>query len=115
VTAEECSKLVLMLVQYSILASQNNLKQLEARVKIGLNNGLTDIEIREAMMHVIGYCGSQRVWMRKFIRRYMVTTADYGRLKVGEKALNEWKEANPEGDDGKPNTESRKRFLLYYR
>lgn len=31
--------------------------QLRSHVGIGLSNGLTEVEIREAMLHVAGYCG----------------------------------------------------------
>jgi hypothetical protein len=36
------------------------LKQLKSHVRGGLNNGLKEEEIREAMMHVMGYCGFPR-------------------------------------------------------
>jgi 4-carboxymuconolactone decarboxylase len=40
-----------------ILAARGNIQQLKSHVKIGLGNGLKEEEIRECMLHVMGYCG----------------------------------------------------------
>lgn len=41
----------------SILGATGKLSQLKVHVRGGLRNGLTEGEIREAMMHIMGYCG----------------------------------------------------------
>jgi 4-carboxymuconolactone decarboxylase len=40
-----------------ILAAKGNIPQLKSHVKIGLSNGLKEEEIRECLLHVMGYCG----------------------------------------------------------
>jgi 4-carboxymuconolactone decarboxylase len=40
-----------------ILASTGKTAQLKSHVGMGLGNGLTEVEIREAVLHVMGYCG----------------------------------------------------------
>jgi 4-carboxymuconolactone decarboxylase len=40
-----------------ILASTGKISQLKAHVKMGLGNGLKEEEIRECLLHVMGYCG----------------------------------------------------------
>jgi hypothetical protein len=47
----------LRLTPTSILGATGKISQLKTHVKGGLLNGLTEAEIRESMMHVIGYCG----------------------------------------------------------
>lgn len=42
---------------YSILASTGKTAQLKSHVGMGLSNGLNEVEIREAVLHVMGYCG----------------------------------------------------------
>jgi 4-carboxymuconolactone decarboxylase len=41
----------------SILGATGKISQLKIHVKGGLSNGLTEGEIRESMLHVMGYCG----------------------------------------------------------
>jgi alkylhydroperoxidase/carboxymuconolactone decarboxylase family protein YurZ len=41
----------------SICAALVHTKELAGHVRGALNNGLTEIEIREAMLHIMGYCG----------------------------------------------------------
>ncbi|KAK1922512.1 CMD-domain-containing protein [Papiliotrema laurentii] len=45
------------LVVISIAAARGHSKELAGHVRGALNNGLTEVEIREAMLHVMGYCG----------------------------------------------------------
>ncbi|RSH84073.1 hypothetical protein EHS25_005318 [Saitozyma podzolica] len=45
------------LVVISICAALGHTKELAGHVRGALNNGLTEIEIREAMLHIMGYCG----------------------------------------------------------
>lgn len=39
------------------LTDTSKISQLKFHVKAGLGNGLTEDEIRECMLHVMGYCG----------------------------------------------------------
>jgi 4-carboxymuconolactone decarboxylase len=41
----------------SILGATGKISQLKIHVKGGLSNGLTEGEIRESMLHIMGYCG----------------------------------------------------------
>jgi 4-carboxymuconolactone decarboxylase len=41
----------------SICAALGHTKELAGHVRGALNNGLSEIEIREAMLHIMGYCG----------------------------------------------------------
>ena len=41
----------------SILASTGKIPQLKAHIRMGLINGLTEVEIRECLLHIMGYCG----------------------------------------------------------
>jgi 4-carboxymuconolactone decarboxylase len=41
----------------SILGATGKISQLKIHVKGGLSNGLSEGEIRESMLHVMGYCG----------------------------------------------------------
>jgi alkylhydroperoxidase/carboxymuconolactone decarboxylase family protein YurZ len=41
----------------SICAALGHTKELAGHVRGALNNGLTEIEIREAVLHIMGYCG----------------------------------------------------------
>jgi 4-carboxymuconolactone decarboxylase len=41
----------------SILAATGKTNQLKSHIRMGLINGLTEEEIRECLLHVMGYCG----------------------------------------------------------
>ncbi|GFZ48413.1 hypothetical protein JCM24511_06161 [Saitozyma sp. JCM 24511] len=66
------------LVVISILASTGKMAQLRSHIGIGLSNGLTEVEIGEAMLHVAGYCGFP---------------SGLDAFSVAEEAIKDWKAA----------------------
>ncbi|GJN87605.1 hypothetical protein Rhopal_000560-T1 [Rhodotorula paludigena] len=44
-------------LERNILASSGKISQLKSHVGMGLKNGLSEEEIRECLLHVMGYCG----------------------------------------------------------
>ena len=46
-----------ILIDERILAAKGNIPQLKSHVRMGLSNGLKEEEIRECLLHVMGYCG----------------------------------------------------------
>ncbi|GFZ49300.1 hypothetical protein JCM24511_07419 [Saitozyma sp. JCM 24511] len=67
---------------YSILASTGKTAQLKSHVGMGLSNGLNEVEIREAVLHVMGYCG-------------FPTGLDA--FSAAEEAIKAWKAAQAQG------------------
>ncbi|EIM85370.1 CMD-domain-containing protein [Stereum hirsutum FP-91666 SS1] len=45
------------LVVISLLAAGGHTKELAGHVRGGLNNGLTEVEIREVLLQIMAYCG----------------------------------------------------------
>ncbi|KAL7420414.1 hypothetical protein Q5752_005384 [Cryptotrichosporon argae] len=60
----------------SMLAAMGKLPELRPHVRIGLVNGLTEDEIRECLIHVMGYCGYP---------------AGMEAFKVADEVIKEWK------------------------
>ena len=45
------------LITLGLLAAQNRTDELESHVRNAVNNGCTRVEIREALLHTMAYCG----------------------------------------------------------